>query len=98
MCDVGALEHEENDHAGEGGEFAHFQKGSKKKKDELDSVTLTLAHRVENYKRLMRFDTGEEFVMMAGLDHASLIKTSLDKIFRTYVRGNAVHANAKSGS
>ena len=36
--------------------------------------------------------------MLAWLDHAQLVKAALDKIFRTYVRGNAVHAHTKSGA
>jgi len=99
MCDAKLLSADENDSGGGGGggEFEHFLKGSAKKSGVPDSMTLTLAHRVEKFKRLQQFDNGADFIMLGGLEHSAVIKAALDKIFKTYVRGNAVHAETKSG-
>ena len=62
------------------------------------SASLTLAHRVERIRRLMKLDDSKAFLMASELNHAQQIVTSLHKIFKSYVRGNAVHAQTKTGT
>ena len=46
----------------------------------------------------MKLDNSKDFLMASELNHAHQIVTSLHKIFKSYVRGNAVHAQTKTGT
>ena len=68
---------------------------NKSSKGYSDQV-LSLAQTVEKLKNTMRLDNNNTMTL-ADLDHATLMQTELKRLFSTYVRGNAVHAEMKSG-
>ena len=85
MCNLSQLSREESDLGGSSSsEFARFTKAKKvTAANAHDSVTLTLANRVEKFRRLQVLDKGAKFIAMGALAHAQLIRTGLDKIFKT---------------
>mmetsp|Transcript_18973 Transcript_18973/g.37952 ORF Transcript_18973/g.37952 Transcript_18973/m.37952 type:complete len:597 (-) Transcript_18973:50-1840(-) len=65
----------------------------------VDRLSLSLAHKVENLKRsFVISESAEPHFLLGDLSHAHQILSACRRIFNSYVRGNAVHAEAKTGT
>ena len=65
----------------------------------MDSLALSLAHKVEMLKRSFHLsESTDPYFLLGDLNHAHQILSACRKIFNSYVRGHAVHAEAKTGT
>ena len=96
FCSMNSLEEEENDDGKDHELIGKFGKGPTQKK--AASSSLSLAHKVDKLRRLMKLDGSDSFLMASDLNHAQEIMSALRKIFKSYVRGNALSAQTKTGT
>ena len=97
MCSTVSLGDEENDDGNDARLSAYQNKhASKLKQGGSHSMVVSITHRVERMRKLMRLDGGKESFLFDDLDHHQQVLNGLSKIFKVYARGNSLHASTKS--
>ena len=102
MASMGSIADEENDDKNDShlasGYIDSLRNRGRNNLKHNSGAMLSLSHRVEKIKRLSRLDGPKDCLQVGQLNHVQQVMAELSKIFRVYVRGNALAASTLSGT